>query len=490
MPGPVDLQVPAMSAPGAPTDQTPGWTDRIKQIVESATASMSDVDRSDELVEMAAEDARRELAVLNGQDPDDPGPSEPPPVDDPGDAPIDGAALLDDLVTWWARFISVTNADDLDLLALWSVHTHLVDELYTTPRLLVDSIMEGSGKTTVLEHLNKLCINPIQAASISSPALIPRLLDKAMRTILIDEAHRALRKEKPGVEDLLGIVNTGYKKGATRPVLVPSRGGGWDVDEMSTFAPVAMAGNNPDLPADTMSRQIRILLMPDVDGTIEDSDWEAIETDAKALRERIASWADAVRDDVKGLNVELPARCIGRCKEKWRPLARVAAAAGKNWPPRVYRLIEINMAEEEAEREAGLKKLPPGMIIMRDLYAIWVEDEPFVPTRQLVTKLILHNPDYWGAQSAYGKPLTDTRFGKLVAQAAKVQSTRIDRKGSRGYLYSQLLPVWRRLGITPRIQPDALDAPDANQGSASSAQSASSASGLDKGASGTADDLF
>ena len=43
-----------------------------------------------------------------------------------------------------------------------------------------------------------------------------------------------------------------------------------------------MAGNNPNLPADTASRQIRVLLMPDIDGTVEDSDWEYIEDAAKS----------------------------------------------------------------------------------------------------------------------------------------------------------------------------------------------------------------
>ena len=37
---------------------------------------------------------------------------------------------------------------DLDLLALWTVHTWLVAETYTTPRLLFDSPVPGSGKTT------------------------------------------------------------------------------------------------------------------------------------------------------------------------------------------------------------------------------------------------------------------------------------------------------------------------------------------------------
>ena len=115
----------------------------------------------------------------------------------------------------FGRFIRVTDTNDLPLLTLWTVHTHLARELYTTPRLLIDSIMEGSGKTTVIDHLNRLCVHPVQAATISSPALIPRLLERGMRTILIDEAHRTLRPDRPGVEDLLGIINAGYRKGAT-----------------------------------------------------------------------------------------------------------------------------------------------------------------------------------------------------------------------------------------------------------------------------------
>jgi hypothetical protein len=374
------------------------------------------------------------------------------PLEEP--EPVDGAELLDDLVTWWARFIAVTDPDDLNLLALWAVHTHLVNELYTSPRLLIDSIMEGSGKSTVIDHLNRLCLHPVQAATISSPALIPRLLEYGMRTILLDEAHRALRPDRPGVDDLLGIINTGYRHGATRPVLVPTKGGGWDADEMPTYAPLAMAGNHPNLPADTTSRQIGILLMPDLDGAVEDSDWERIEGEAAALKARIAAFADWVRGDIKGMDVDLPAGCIGRCKEKWRPLARVAAAAGGDWPETARRLIDADMALEAAEREAGLRKLPPGMVVMHDLWVIWPKGESFVPTRELVTKLIGHHPDYWGAESPYGKPLTETRLGLLIDQATKLTSCRPGGRGPRGYPRATLAPVWHRLGIGRR-QPGA-----------------------------------
>ena len=72
----------------------------------------------------------------------------------------------------------------------------------------------------------------------------------------------------------MSIINTGYRSGATRPVIETIKGGGRTVVEMPTFAPVALAGNDPNLANDTRSRMIRVLLMPDNDGSAEDSDWE------------------------------------------------------------------------------------------------------------------------------------------------------------------------------------------------------------------------
>ncbi|MFQ2875111.1 DUF3631 domain-containing protein [Mycobacterium sp. MS3] len=357
------------------------------------------------------------------------------------------ARLLDDIEAWFKRFIAVPDDRDLRLLTLWTVSTYLAVELYTSPRLLIDSTMPGSGKTTVLDHLSRLAHKPVQAASLSSPALLVRMLEHGVRTVLIDEVDRSLSPNKPGVEDLIGILNSGYRRGATRPVLVPVKGGGWEVREMPTFAPTAMAGNSPRLPEDTVSRAIRILLMPDLDGTIEDSDWEQIEPEAEALQTRLEEFADQVRDSVAGLIVDLPRTCIGRAKEKWRPLKRVAVIAGGDWPWLADELIARSLNEDADEREAGLRTLPPGMVMLTDLHTVWPEDQDFVPTRELVSKLILSNPEYWGVGSSYGKPLTDTRLGRMVAQASKITSVRPGGRGPRGYQKSDFLQVWHRLGI-------------------------------------------
>lgn len=380
------------------------------------------VDRSDEYREMIAEDNR------------------------------DGADLLDDTVEWLSRFIAVTDPADLQITALWIAHTYVVVECYTSPRLQIDSVIWESGKTTLLDHLHHLCLDPVQAASLSSPALIPRLLDNRMRTILLDEVDRSLHPDRPGVGEMIGILNSGYRVGATRPVLVPVKGGGWDSAEMPTYAPVAMAGNSPNLPDDTVSRCIRILLMPDRHGTVEDSDWEHIGDEADRLRTAIRTWADNVRPQIKGMKVDLPAGCVARSREKWRPLKRVAVAAGGDWPNIVDRLVVRSLAEDAAMREAGLKAQPPGMVLLVDLHAVWPEGPSgdMMTTAGLVSLLIAHRPSYWGAQSSYGKELTEQRLGRLLSQSAKITSARPGGGGNpRGFLRSQLEPVWQRLGIAP-----------------------------------------
>lgn len=368
---------------------------------------------------------------------------------------------LNRLVEWFNRFIRFTHPDDVNILALWTVHTYLASELYTSPRLMIDSVMPGSGKTTLLDHLNRLCYNPIHAATLTSSAQLTRMLDVGPSTILLDEVDRSLNSERPGVADLLAVLNAGYRVGATRPVLV-QKDNNWESRQMPTFAPVAMAGNSPRLPEDTVSRSIRILLMPDLDDTVEDSDWELIEEHAKELQAVIAEWAETAREQVRGLAVDLPEGCIGRSKEKWRPLKRIAVVAGGRWPAITDRLISQSLAEDEAAREAGLRTLPVGMVMMKDLHTIWPDGENFAGTRDLVSKLINHNPVYWGPNGNLGKALTDNQFARIVAQASKVTPTRVGGRGPRGYLRLHLEPVWRRLGIGLGA-PGELGAPGANE---------------------------
>ncbi|MGO1318497.1 MAG: DUF3631 domain-containing protein, partial [Cellulomonadaceae bacterium] len=238
-------------------------------------------------------------------------------------------------------------------------------------------------------------------------------------------------------------------------VLVPTKDG-WDVREMPTYSPIAMAGNAPNLPDDTRSRTIRVLLLPDYEGRVESSDWEEIEIDAFDLGESLAVWAESVRDTVRTVRPPLPDGCTGRSKERWSPLRRVAEAAGGRWPQVTDELIVRDLAEAAADREDGLITVPPAVTLLRDLAEVWTVDAAFVPTTLLVERLIFENPRFWGPESAYGRALTVQRLGRMLAQHFKVNSSR-QGDSPRGYYRSTLAPVWRRMGVAPPKQTDGTD---------------------------------
>jgi hypothetical protein len=357
--------------------------------------------------------------------------------------------LLDMTRTWFARFIYVVNETDLDVITLWTVHTWLCEETYTTPRLLIDSPVPGSGKTTLLEHLGKLSRKPIQMASISSAALLGRITKDGIRTLLLDEADRSLDPKRPGVQDLIALLNSGYKVGATRPVLV---GKNWDVEEMPTFAPVAIAGNTPLLPDDTRSRCIVVRLLPALEGGVEPSDWEYLDSEAKALAEVIEGTAERFREQVRHARPLLPDGCVNRLKERWNPLKRIAWVAGSGWSDKVDELITEDIEGSKDQAENGELQVSLNLHLARDLHAVVGESAGFFQASKVIPLLIRHNPEVWSSRSHYGKDLTAQRFGQLLHKAYGVRSQRIS-EGLRGYNSAQFTHIWRQLGISLRQPP-------------------------------------
>lgn len=361
-----------------------------------------------------------------------------------------GRTVVDDIREHLGTYLSPASPDDLDVLALWAAHTHLARESYTSPRILVTSPMPGSGKTTVLEHLERLVPFAVTMASVSSSALIPRLIaarEAGTTALLIDEAEKALSPNKPGIEDVLGVLNSGYKVGGSRPVLIPSKEDGWVAQSLPTFAPVAMAGNAPDLPEDTMQRTITVTMFPAAEGQVEESDWELIEPDVRSLGERLAEWADAIRDDVRTTRPPVPTGCTGRIKERWLPLKRVAVFAGGRWPEAVDAMIRHNLEDMASDREEGLSTMPIHVHLLRDLHDVFRSNRvEFLTTDQIIGHLIDRHPERWGAGSPFGRPLNAQRHGRMLVKNFSIRSVK-DTEDRRGYFRALFGPAWRSIGL-------------------------------------------
>lgn len=388
--------------------------------------------------------------------------------------------------------------DDLIVAVLWTLHTWVCTELYTTPRVLVTSILPGAGKTTLLDWIRHFAYLPVMMAAISSASMLASLAESG-HTLLMDEADRSLRKDNPLSADFLAIVNSGYKKGNSRPVQEPKKDGGWQVVNKSTFAPVIFAGNNPDLPDDTESRCIRLFLYPD--DSVDESDWEVIEESADYLNllERIESWANDP-NMLKALKTRptLDAKVKGRAKEIWMPLARVAATlkdydddnTSFSWLDKVKDMSREFVEQAELDRAEGIRKTSPHAALVNDLAYLWFtrwKTEEFVASADLCSALALYDPESWGMGSSYGSKITPRRLALMLRKTGITVGRNKDNT-KRGYTVRSFTHAWRTLHTFPALEEtteiqkgqgeqwlDALDALDALDG-------------CEQGASATTDD--
>jgi hypothetical protein len=86
------------------------------------------------------------------------------------------------------RFVTFPSEEAHVAVALWALHTHMMDRWESTPRLALLSAEPASGKTRVLEILELLVPRPIQPVNASSAYLFTMVgSEEGLPTVLFDE---------------------------------------------------------------------------------------------------------------------------------------------------------------------------------------------------------------------------------------------------------------------------------------------------------------
>jgi hypothetical protein len=372
------------------------------------------------------------------------------------------AALLDTLRDWFRTYVHARSEHAYTVLALWVMHTHTMSAFFSTPRLLLTSPVPGCGKTTALEHINALSLNP-QMASYVTPALMARVVSAQQTTLLLDETDNLLNMKREGIGDLLAVLNSGYKRGGSRPVLSPDKAtGGWKVEQMTTYSAVALAGIGDHLPDALQSRTITIELDKALPGQVTDTVWDTLETDALSLKTALGEWAaqhpHLQKPTVQGLH--------GRDREIWLPLFTVANAANPTWLDAAVRAWQSLTTDAAASHE--LNPMTQKEQILRDLATLWKDEGnpahagAFVSTSRLLSGLEALDPGAWGPEAKYGH-LTAKRLGTLL-NAYGVRPVRNKEQTQRGYYWADIAAAVGRyvstsMGKSRRIDgKDGLDA--------------------------------
>jgi hypothetical protein len=186
------------------------------------------------VLDRAVAKKRRTLGLETG--PDDDGQGRAVKIIDvlPWHEPVAGDRIATTLAAVLKTYAVLSNAA-ADAIALWILHTWLVNRFMISPRLAVVSPTKSCGKTTILRLLNKIVRRPKRAGSISPPALF-RVVEQFQPTILLDETEKYIEDGS----DLHALLNEGHCKGGT---VLRVLGEKLELREFAVFGPVAYARN-------------------------------------------------------------------------------------------------------------------------------------------------------------------------------------------------------------------------------------------------------
>lgn len=364
------------------------------------------------------------------------------PVPDPFEPANLGADLLDEVEAMLSRFVAFPSEETRAATVLWIAHAHSVDAFETTPRLAFLSPEPGSGKTRALEIVEMLVPNPVLTVNATPAYLIRRLADENRPTLLFDEIDTVFGpKAKADNEEVRGLINSGYRRGATSGRCV-IKGKSVEVEDFPSFAAVALAGLD-DLPDTIATRAVIVRMRRRAPHErVQPYRRRAHEAQGHELRDRLAVWTHSRYAELEGAWPELPEGIEDRDADVWEPLIAIADAAGGPWPDRA-RVSAVSLVSHSRQERGGL-----GIRLLADIRRVFDQAE-HMGTDELLDAL--HRLDESPWDDLKGKPLDARglafRLGKYGIGPKQLKA--INRKG---YRRDELADAWSR--YLPVVSPD------------------------------------
>ena len=311
-----------------------------------------------------------------------------------------------------------------------------MDVWESTPRIAFLSPEPGSGKSRSLEVTELLVPRPFMAINASSAYVFRKIADKdGAPTLLWDEIDTIFGAQAKEHEDIRGVLNAGHRRGAMAGRCVV-RGKEVLTEELPAYCAVAMAGLG-NLPDSILTRAIVVRMRRrSPEERVKPYRRRVDAPDGHALRDRLASWADAIRGSLAGTWPQMPAGIADRDADVWEPLLAVADAAGGQWP-QVARVAAVTFV---TERLAGSPSL--GVRLLADLRQVF-GDRDALSTRVILESLIGMEESPWG--DLKGKPLDPRKLSQLLRPYGVERTTfREGTTTSKGYTRESLHDPWLR----------------------------------------------
>jgi len=347
------------------------------------------------------------------------------------------------------------------VIALWIVHTWLLDAFDYTPYLSVFAAAKRSGKSRVLEVLNLLCRNPRLTSGGSSAALIRTVNEANPPTILLDEIDAVYAKKNDGEgESTRQFLNAGFRRGA-KFLRCAGQGAAIEAKEFPAFCAKAFAGIGRCLPDTVLDRSIPIELQRQ---SREQRAERFRERDARATVESVRAELEALSkdsaliQDLRSARPMLPEQLNDRAQDITEPLLAIADVAKSAWSG-IARKALVQLCTQEEDADVNVKLLAS----IRAIFDQQASDK--LTTKQIIEELIAMENGPWA--SMFEEVL---RLGRLQTAASRLarmlndfkirpRTIRMGNQTPKGFHRSDFEDVWRRyLPATERAATSATSA--------------------------------
>jgi hypothetical protein len=359
-----------------------------------------------------------------------------------------GAALLDDLEAFLARFVIYPSDHHRSAHALWIAHCWWMDAWDSTPRIAFLSPEPGSGKSRALEVTEPLVPRPVHAVNTTSAYLFRRVSDPLGRpTILYDECDTLFGPKAKEHEEVRGMINAGHRKGAVAGRCVV-RGKLVETEELPAYAAVALAGLD-DLPDTMMSRSVIVRMKRRAPAEcLEPWRRRTNGPDAAELYKRLLNWSTTATPLEDGWPV-MPAGVEDRDADIWEALLAIADLAGGHWPD-TARAAAVALVNESKTRRPSL-----GVQLLEDIRTAFRHlGHDRLPTAELLETLNDMAESPW-AVIRKGQPLDANSLANRLRRYGIAPQVLRDGGGVqfRGYTSAGFADAWSRYLCIEAVTP-------------------------------------
>ncbi|HEV2962886.1 MAG TPA: DUF3631 domain-containing protein [Candidatus Angelobacter sp.] len=358
-------------------------------------------------------------------------------------------SLINQLTDFYRQYLSCSS-EQLDLLALWTLHSYSFTEAPFSPSLNIHSREKHSGKTVCLQLLSLLCEHSWMHTA-AAPALLLRQLtndepNDFRGTLLLDDCHATFGASRMNVK-LQGLLTARFQHDARYTIEFKDQDGQRDFNEIPVYFPMAFAGQGRMHPC-LAERSIPIALEPKPLGApCQPFRFFAAQQLARPLAERLRQWGattvELFANIVPYKEDQFPAQLSWRQRDCAEPLLHIADLIGGQWPQRARQALVHVFALAAFEDFYSSKQI---LSDIRDVFAAKANLD-WISTADLLVHLHTLDDRRWDEWNK-GKPMVPKNLAGLLEPFGihpKNNRTGLDNdKVIKGYYLEDLQPSWHR----------------------------------------------